>query len=155
MTFAPDFAFYRDDRELDASPADSFWDAMKAEAHATFTERQSAYPSMVAKGRMSRADADRELRVARAIAEDWGALPHSAGFPIASWAEIVHALRREITRRRKFYPERVAAKRMDPADAERRVMLLEIWHDLVWHSSHPDAVAARAAVPAPPLKRAA
>ena len=145
MTFAPDFAFYRDDRPLDASPPDGFWSAMKQEAHDTYVQRTLTYPGLVTKGRMARADADRELRVARAIAEDWNAIPASPGFPIATWSEMVHALRREISLRRKFWPPRVNAGQMDGAEAERRLLLVEQWHDLLWHSGCSDAVAARAA----------
>lgn len=146
MTFAPDFLFYRDGRPLDLAPPDDFWDAMKQEAHDMYVQRQLTYPGFAAKGRMTHADAEREIRVARAIAEDWGALPRSPAFPVASWADIVHGLRREIALRRKFWPPRVEAGQMPALDADRRTLLLEQWHDLLWHLRHtPAAIAARAA----------
>ena len=150
MTFSPTFAFYRDDRPLAQAPGYKFWPAMKQEAKDMLSQRLVTYPGLVAKSRMSRADCDRELRAARAIAEDWQAAPYSAGFPIATWAEMIHCLRREISLRRKFWPPRVDAGQLDAAEAERRTLLLETWHDLLWHSGHPDAVAARAATQAIP-----
>ena len=146
MTFSPDFAFYRDDRALGGPPDDAFWDAMKAEAGIEMDRRRDTYPKLVAKGRLSRVDADRELRVWCAIAEDWGAAQRSPGFPIATWTEMAHCLRREIALRRKFYPGWVEAGRIDAAEAEARLLLVETWHDLLWHCNHPEAVAARAAV---------
>lgn len=154
MTFAADFAFYRDGRAIGGCPPDDFWPAMKQEALDMLNQRLLTYPGMVTKSRMSRADADRELRVARAIAEDWQAAPWSPGFPIATWAEMVHCLRREIALRRKFWPQRVAAGHLDADEAERRQLLLERWHDLLWHSGRADAVAARAAT-VPSLPKAA
>lgn len=146
MTFAPDFQFYRDGRALDLAPPDDFWDAMKQEAHDMHVHRSLTYPGMAAKGRMSHADAERELRIARAIAEDWGAAPRSPGFPIATWAEMVHGLRREIAIRRKLWPRRVEAGQMPALDADRRTLLLEQWHDLLWHLPYNQAaIAARAA----------
>lgn len=149
MTFAADFAFFRNDRPLGVSPEPGFWSAMKQEALDTLNQRMLTYPGRVAKSRMSRADCDRELRVARAIAEDWGAVPHSPGFPIATWSEMVHCLRREITLRRKYYPQRVAAGQMDAGEAERRLLLIEQWHDLLWLSNCTEAKAARAAAQIP------
>jgi hypothetical protein len=146
MTFSPDFAFYRDDRPIGSVPDADFWTAMKQEARDMLNQRSLTYPGLVAKSRMSRADCDRELRVARAIAEDWAAVEASPGFPIATWSEMIHCLRREISLRRKFWPPRVEAKQIDGAEADRRILLLEQWHDLLWHSGHRDAVAARAAV---------
>ena len=149
MTFAHDFTFYRDDRRPGGSPPDAFWAAMKAEAAQIHAQRLSTFPDRVAKGRMARADADRELRIARAIAEDWGALEHSPGFPIATWSEIIHGLRREITMRRQRWPQLVEAKRLTAEDADRRLLTLEICHDVLWHSpSLPEARAARAALAA-------
>lgn len=148
MTFSPDFAFYRDDRPLGRSPDADFWSAMKAEARDMLNQRSLTYPGLVTKSRMSRAECDRELRVARAIAEDWRAAEASPGFPIATWGEMVHCLRREISLRRKFWPGRIEAKQLDADVADRRILLLEQWHDLLWHNGHPDAVAARAATAA-------
>lgn len=147
MTFAHDFAFYRDDRPLGALQPDSFWSAMKAEAAQLHAARLTTFPDRVAKGRMARADADRELRIARAIAEDWGALERSPGFPIATWSEIIHGLRREITLRRQHWPQLVEARRVPADDAERRLLTLEIAHDVLWHSTNlPEARVARDAL---------
>lgn len=149
MTFSPAFSFYRDDRALDQAPAVDFWPAMKQEARDMLGQRLVTYPGLVAKARMDRADCDRELRVARAIAEDWQAAHYSPGFPIATWSEMIHCLRREITLRRKFWPQRVEAGQLDAAEVDRRILLLEQWHDLLWHSGCAEAVAARAATTAP------
>lgn len=145
MTFDPHFAFYRDDRPLDAIPGDDFYAAMKVEVRQLLEGRASSYPDRVAKGRMPRAEADRELRVTRAIAEDWRAVDLSPGFPLATWSEMIHALRREITLRRQRWPQAVEAHRMTAEDANRRILLLETWHDVLWHSSGlPEAREARA-----------
>jgi hypothetical protein len=143
VTFDPNFRFYRDNRAADRAPPVEFWDAMRVEVGDELARRRSTYPGLIAKGRMSRADADRELRVWQAIAEDWRAAPRSAGYPIATWTEMVHALRREIALRRKFYPQWVEARRLDVDEAERKLMLVERWHDLLWHGRGADAAAAR------------
>lgn len=133
MTFAPDFAFYRDDRPLDAEPAEEFWQAIKVEVRDMLIQRQETYPSMVAKGRMKRADADRELHLARAIAESCNRDMRTPGFPHATIEDMIHALRREISLRRQRFPQLVTAKRLDAAEAEHRLLTLEIWHDQIWH----------------------
>lgn len=147
MTFSPTFLFYRDDRALDVTPPDDFWPALKVEMGRLLADRLATYPDRVAKGRMPRAEADRELRVARAIAEDQRAVNRTDGWPRATWSEMIHCLRREITLRRQRWPLAVTAGRMDPDEAERRLQLIEGWHDLLWHTSGlPEARAARAAL---------
>jgi hypothetical protein len=146
VSFSADFAFHRDDRAIGGSPDDSFWDQMRKEAGDELEQRTATYPKLVAKGRLSRTDCDRELRVWRAIAEDWRAAPRSAGFPIATWTEMAHALRREINLRRTLYPRWILAGRVDSDEAERKLQLLEVWHDVLWHSNLPEARAARQAV---------
>ena len=84
MTFAHDFAFYRGDRHPGGWVPDEFWPAFRIESRLVYEQRRDTYPDRVTKGRMMRVDADRELRVARAIAECTGALEHSPGFPIAT-----------------------------------------------------------------------
>lgn len=148
MTFSPDFDFYRDGRPVDAPVPDDFWAAMRREAADELAYRTDHYPAMVKKARMKPAVATHELRVWRAIAEDWGAAPRSPGFPIATWTEMVHSLRREIALRRKFYPARVAERRLDAVAAERKLLLVETWHDLLWHARCAEARAARAATAA-------
>lgn len=156
MSFAPDFAFYRDDRPIGRDPPNAFWDAMKLEAHQLFTQRQLTLPGLAAKGRIRHQDAERQIRVARANAEAWGVLPASPGFPLATWSELIHDLRHEITRRRQHYPQWVAAGQLDPAEAERRLLLLEQWHDSLWHTcNRPEAIAARAALAAAQARRPA
>ncbi len=134
MTFDPGFAFYRDDRALDARPEDEIWPAIKAELRQLYDDRARTYPDRVAKGRMPRTDADRELRVARGMAEDAGAVARTPGLRL-TWSEIIHCLRREIAFRRRGWPAQVEARRMTAGDADRRLLLLEIWHDTLWHTS--------------------
>ncbi|MBQ1479864.1 MAG: hypothetical protein IIZ30_07490 [Sphingomonas sp.] len=147
MTFAHDFAFYRGDRHPGGWVPDEFWPAFRIESRLVYEQRRDTYPDRVTKGRMMRVDADRELRVARAIAECTGALEHSPGFPIATWSEIIHCLRREITLRRQHWPQLVLAKRIAAMPAELRLLTLEVCHDVLWHSpSLPEARTARAAL---------
>lgn len=147
MTFDPNFAFYSDDRRLNATidDADPFWSAMKEEAGRLYTSRVESFPGRVAKGRMSRTDADREIRIARAIAEGWGAVQRSPDAPIATVVEILHGLRREIHLRRQRWPRLVEQHRITAEEMERRILVLEICHDVMWHgSTAPEMLAARA-----------
>lgn len=145
MTFDPNFAFYRDDRQLDAHPDENFWPAMKAEIRRLYDDRARTYPDRVAKGRMPRADADREMRVARAMAEDAGAVDRTPDLR-ATWSDLIHCLRREITLRRQHWPRQVEARRLAAVDGHIRILVLEILHDVLWHTSGlPEARAARAA----------
>ncbi|WP_341209832.1 hypothetical protein [uncultured Sphingomonas sp.] len=133
MSFDARFAFYSDNRRvLSTLPADDFWIALRAELIAELERRRTAYPSLVAKGRLERPVADRELRVWRSIAQSISAIE---GVGDASWSEMVHSLRREIALRRKFYPAQIADRRLSADEAARRLELIETWHDLLWHDA--------------------
>lgn len=133
MSFDGRFRFYSDDRPMLADlPADEFWPALRAELAAELDRRRGAYPALVSKGRMERPAAERELRVWRAIAQSVGAVE---GRCDASWADMVHSLRREIALRRKFYPAQIADRRLSADEAAHRLNLIETWHDLLWHDA--------------------
>lgn len=146
MTFDPTFVFYRDDREVAA------WETladMHAEAVAELADRRDVYPGLVAKGRMARDDADRELRVMGAIAGALDVLNGRVGADAASWTERVTCLRRAILLRRECYPTLVLQGRLDADDATRKLRMMESIHDMTWHGDWtPEAVAGRAAVDA-------
>lgn len=146
MTFDPAFIFYRDDREIFA--LETLGDMAK-EAEAELAARIRLYPGMIQKGRLARVDADRELRVMGAIADDLTGKLARAGAPprgTATWAERIHCLRREILIRRADYPRYVERGIVDQATADRRIRLLESIHDMTWHMTwSADAIAARAA----------
>ena len=145
MTFDPTFAFYRDVRHLNLDPPEEFWTEIRDETRRTFEDRRASYPSRVAKGRISRQEADHELRVARSLAEGWLGIPRSPNAPLATTVEELHALRREITLRRQRWPRLVELRRMTAEEMDRRILLLEICHDVMWHgSSVPEVQAARA-----------
>lgn len=149
MSFDPTFRFYGDDgpARRDDAVDDAFWAALKREVIEELGNRQRLYPGRVAKGRMKNAEADKQLRVWRGVAQEFDrALLPPGGVGEATWTEQVHALRREISLRRHFYPQWVLAGRLDGAEADRKLRLLEQWHDILWHgSSLPEAAAARAA----------
>lgn len=136
MSFDPNFRFFGDggpaDRVTDMS--DEWTCALKTELRAELIDRQRLYPGRVAKGRMKPVEADKELRVWRGILQsvDPAQRRPDAGCE-ASWTEQVHGLRREIGLRRHFYPQWILAGRVDAAEADRKLQLLEQWHDLLWH----------------------
>lgn len=135
MTFDPAFRFFADghpaDRAMD--PSDEWATSLKAELRDELDKRQSIYPGRVNKGRMTRAEADKELRVWRGVMQsvDPAAMPDTG--VEATWTEQVHGLRREIGLRRHFYPQWIMAGRIDAGEAERKLLLLEQWHDRLWH----------------------
>lgn len=150
MSFDPAFHFFTDgqpaDRPMDLS--DEWWSAMKIELRVELADRQRLYPARVVKGRMTRVEADKELRVWRGILQAFDVrADRPAAGPEATWTEQAHGLRREIGLRRRYYPQWVLAGRVEGAEADRKLLLLEQWHDLLWHQcSRPEAVAARADV---------
>lgn len=118
--------------------------ALRAELRDELASRRRLYPDRIAKGRMTRAEADKELRVWEWLVDDYCCAP---GPPRATWNEQLHALRREVGLRRHFYPRWILAGRIDAGEADRKLALLEQWHDMLWHSpTNPDAIAARADV---------
>lgn len=142
MTFDPAFVFYRDDREVEALET---LDDMAAEAEAELALRQQRYPDRVRKGRMAPDDADREIRIMAALADQ---LSRRRGDRrgTATWSEIIQCLRREILDRRDRYPQLVGAGRVDEAEANRKLRLIESIHDMEWNMTwHDEAKAARAA----------
>lgn len=135
MTFDPHFRWYADGRPpVRGNPPDSFWPDLRAELVDELQRRRATYPGLVLKGRLAAALADRELRAWAAIARSVGAaLGDDAAAVPATWAEMVHSLRREIALRRKMYPLWVDQGRVDAHEAARRLDLVETWHDLLWH----------------------
>jgi hypothetical protein len=146
VTFDPTFIFYRDDREIYA--LETLGDMAK-EAEAELATRIRLYPGMIQKGRLARADADRELRVMGAIADDLTGKLARAGAELrgtATWTDRILCLRREILIRRADYPRYVERGLVDQATADRRLRILESIHDMTWHMTwSEDAIAARAA----------
>jgi hypothetical protein len=148
VSFDPGFLFFRDGgaSARDMNLSDEWLAALKAELRAELADRNRLYPSRVAKGRMTRAEADKETRVWRGVLQAVDPFADRPGDrPEATWTEQVHALRREIALRRHFYPQWILTGRIHADAAERKLLLLEQWHDLLWYQiGLPEAVAARA-----------
>ncbi|MCW2391968.1 hypothetical protein [Sphingobium sp. B11D3A] len=110
--------------------------------------RRQHYPDRIAKGKMSREDANREISIIAAIhadlavdllltpgSEDAAAKARrEADERLApfSWRELVSCLRREIAIRRKFYPRMLSTGDRSPADLRAQLERLEAAHFLYW-----------------------
>jgi hypothetical protein len=146
MTFDPAFIFYTTPHVEDG--LETLGD-MATEAEEEYATRVRLYPGRVQKGRMSRADADRELRVMGALADALTGTRKRGDAPprgTATWAEIIQCLRTEILKRRETYPAFVAAGHVDQATADRRLRMLESLHDMEWNMTWSrEAIAGREA----------
>lgn len=94
-------------------------------------QRKQLYPQLIAKGKLDRNEANREVAIFKVIAEEI-----RTGEPIEddrfTWHDRVHALRRELNLRRATYPKRIAKGKMAPEDADRHLELLDCIHYLYW-----------------------
>jgi hypothetical protein len=112
------------------------WEALAATARALLDAREEGYPGLVAAGKLAPADADRRLRIMRAVAAQWGAVVEQRDLPDvadyratlgADWAEMeaeldaVAARAAELAARRR--EDRTARDQADLAAALR-------WHEL-------------------------
>ncbi|WP_374414254.1 hypothetical protein [Novosphingobium colocasiae] len=111
---------------------------LRAELAREIALRRAAYPRMIEKGRMTRADADRQLALFAALAEDveriraaeeafratFPGRPYQRPAPAAhrfTWAQRRAALTHELDRRARLYPDWIAAGRLTQDQADRQV----------------------------------
>lgn len=128
---------------------------MRAELEREIDQRVKFYPGMIAKQRLTQAEADSRIAIMREMLTDLGRALHPdprqrRELPLAdrafSWREKIGELERELTMRRKVYPARVAKARMTQAEMDSRIETLQLVHDLYWRRQHcwePDGPAAR------------
>jgi hypothetical protein len=97
-------------------------------------QRARLYPQRVDQGRMTAADANRELEVIAAIAEDLDRMAAIGITPPASnwfsWHDRRAAIDRELRWRRQQYPQWIESGRLGAADAEHRIACLEAIGDV-------------------------
>jgi hypothetical protein len=130
-----------------------------AELERELHQRRDSYPGRVDKGRMHRLDAERGIDLMRALVEDykrsvaldlwyenkespqgdalWLALVKQQAAADAAlqpfrWSEIVAELQREIRKRRKYYPQWVAAGTLEPMRARHQMERIETVHFHWW-----------------------
>ena len=118
------------------------WRALAAEIDREISARLGTYPARVESGRMTQAEMDWQLQLARAWREDVDRMeaarrPLSEGRPAVALANIpaAHhdiawrprraALLREIEQRQRFYPEWIDKGRMTDAQAKARLEAAE------------------------------
>lgn len=113
------------------------WRVLAAEMDREISARLNTYPAQVERGRMTQAEADWQLQLARAWREDVERFEHRCyplmeGRPAALMSEIpaAHgiawrprraALLRELEQRQRFYPEWVEKGRLTQAGADSRI----------------------------------
>lgn len=129
------------------APGDVPFAEMQRELADERTHRAAAYPAMIAKQTMTRADAARHVAIWRAIEADFTAAaahqdrPGSAQARAASagntitWADKLRELRRELALRRNAYPKWIAraAATLTAAEAARKLEALDAIHWCYWH----------------------
>ena len=108
--------------------------ALLAELDREAEARARAYPGMVDKGRMTKADADHRCAILAEIRGDVAAkteirAPAPGAF---RWKDKLAELDREIELRDRVYPEWVGKGRMTQADADRQRGALEAVRSLYW-----------------------
>ena len=117
------------------------WASLAAEIDREITARLNTYPGRVERGRMTQAEMDWQLQLARAWREDVDRFaaahrPLSEGRPMTcpvqvanrhgiAWRPRRGALLRELEQRRKHYPGWIAEGRLTQAAADGRVAALE------------------------------
>lgn len=123
-------------------------DEQLIELHDERDRRRTAYPKLIAGGRLDEAEARRHRAILDAIVEDCTPMPanlsHSgwqrwrdaraavlAACPF-TWADKVRELRRELALRRNMWPRHVETGRLPLADARRRMERLEAVHWRYW-----------------------
>lgn len=102
--------------------------AVLAECSRELAQRRGFYPGRVAEARMTQAEADHQLALAAAWAEDAQRIAASdyTPAPLApathgmTWHARREGLRRELHLRARVYPARVAEMRMTQAEADHR-----------------------------------
>lgn len=125
---------------------------VRAELARELAARAGFYPSFVSKGRMSQSEADWQLQIFRAIAEDLEAVIAlrvrnlSTERQAFSWADKRRALLRELDHRQRFYPDWIRKGRFDQAEGTRRTTalaaMLALYDDgLRWQPDPPDCPA--------------
>ena len=161
--------------DASAAPASVPLRLQLAEIERELHQRRESYPGRVDKGRMTAHDAEYGVDIVRAIAEDlrhqqlldqWSESFQRTGQDDAEiwarveaqqltaaralapfrWAELVTALQREILLRRRYYPQWVAKKTLDPIRARHQLERIEAVHFLYWVGARhfmPDALHGR------------
>ena len=139
---------------------------VRAELARELDQRRRFYPDRVAKGRLSQAQADHQLAVIAAIAQDLEAviairvpfLPGTgrgtsaagggaqAASPTFTWSEKRNALNRELDYRRRFYPDWISKGRLAQGAAQHQLAclaaMLALYDDgLCWQPTPPDCPA--------------
>ncbi|SFR86864.1 hypothetical protein [Sphingomonas jatrophae] len=125
-------------------------DEQLAELGDELSHRRAAYPEMIRKGLIQRADADLHVTILAAIRDEVAvraAAAETPGAPIGptlaeiearvaactvSWDEKIRELRRELALRRNMWGKRVAKGLMSAAEARRRMERLEAVHWSYW-----------------------
>lgn len=117
------------------------WRVLAAEVDREITARQSTYPDRVDRGRMTQAEMDWQLQLARAWREDVGRFeqahrPLAEGRPIIAphripcqheiaWRVRRSALMRELDQRRRHFPRWIAEGKLTQAAGDARIDALE------------------------------
>lgn len=101
--------------------------SITAEVRREIDHRRTAYPHMVAKGRMTEAEARWQQQVFAAIQRDVASMSQGQHQPdpAFSWADKVRALTREVDLRLKFYPGWIQKGRLALKDARQQSAALE------------------------------
>lgn len=106
-------------------------DDCRAELQRERAYRERTYPERIAQGRMTRAEADYQLAILAAIADDALRMTGAYAPPQHdySWLERRAALSREIDLRDRFYPEWIASGRLTQAraDHQRACLRAVLW----------------------------
>jgi hypothetical protein len=104
--------------------------AATTEAERELASRRRLYPDRVKTGRMKAEEADFQIQIMAAIAEDTRRMaliaedvpPATHGF---SWTDRRRALERELDLRGRFYPQWIASLRLTQANADRQMNALK------------------------------
>jgi hypothetical protein len=143
MSFDPSFRFYSDGPQQRVIPTVAIQYQAAVDEYA---QRNRHYPRRIEAGKMSQIEADKQQGVMRAIVNDLRP-PKDAHNPQSdafTWADKVHALRREIALRRRYYPTWVADGRMTAAAAREALETFEGIHENYWRwNCSPEAIEAR------------
>jgi hypothetical protein len=134
-----------------------------AELERELHHRRNSYPARVDKGRMHAHDAEQGINIMRGLVEDakafeacdawyaaqetpegealWAALMRqqaAADEALAPfrWSEVVIALQQEIRLRRRYYPQWIEAKTLDPFRARHQLERIEKVHFHWWVGMH-------------------
>lgn len=115
--------------------------ALVQEIDRDLADREAQYPSLVAKGRMDRREADARLAISRDIRADLlfafaplgdGEIRGERLEPAIAWRSKVRWINGELEERRSRSAELIRKGRLDERIAERAIAALEQLHRLYW-----------------------